>query len=1056
MHESAKRDQHARQEGQMGADMRKKTKMKVSAIFMSLCVAIGMIPQDVYAAPSTGSAKTYSLNLNKEGVLAGIGSPAGDTLWDGSRISYGSYLGKSLIWRVLDAQADEITAGKTMLLQTDKSLGNLSFDKDGTVNQDQTGLSSWKNSDLAKYLNGSGTDQFLKEFTDQEKKQIYSYNKSAGSATISGGNEFDNPGLDEKVFLLSAQEAMLADYGYGKDGARVMKGTDGTAVNWWLRSSKSNDSAKETAGLIDKDGKLVPQKVNAASGADVPEAGVAPAVYLDLSKILFTTPAGSSKPDAFSKVTEITGKQTWKLTIQTGESGLSPSLGDGSAVYEKGGVIQINHGKASLLPDAVQVSALLTDTAGQPVYYGRINSSTSAVSSQITIPADMAAGNYKLFVFAEDVNGNGSTDYAGALGNAMDVTVSDKMTPVITALPAASGITYGQTLADSTFSGGEAKAGSQIIPGSFTWKNPAAVPSVSDGNVTQYDIIFTPQDVSKYNPVTGKVTVGVAKAQNAPNTPSSAVSVAYSAAKVAQVPLPSGWSWRTEDAQKDLTAGGSVQATAVYQDSANYQNYTVLVTITRQGCTHSGGTASCTKQAVCTVCGQAYGAVDPAKHGATEVRGAKAAACAENGYSGDTYCKECGKVVTGGQSIPAIGHSYTEKVTKEPTADQEGIKTFTCSRCNHQYTAAIAKLPPHSHYYNSSKTLKYVGCVQQGEVQYICACGDSYIITTPALGHDYKSAITAKATTEKAGVKTYTCSRCGHQYTEAIPKLNGGSSGSGSTDSTGSGGSGTGGGNAITDRKPFVKGNSSISGWNDINKSIVKAAAGETLSIDMNDSLILPKKTLETIKDKDVTLLLDIGNDMKWSINGKNVTAQSLSDLNLKVTKNSNSIPSDTVTKTAGDMSTMQLSLVHEGEFGATAVLQVLVDSGKAGHYANLFYYNNTSGEMEYISSSQMDGKGVAELSMTHASEYLLVIDTAVFDGTVTEPSEPVVPDQPTQPSTPETVPDETQSPDTEDGGISLTVILIAGLVIVGVGLLVIVLLRIRKKKTEYEDEGQF
>lgn len=38
-------------------------------------------------------------------------------------------------------------------------------------------------------------------------------------------------------------------------------------------------------------------------------------------------------------------------------------------------------------------------------------------------------------------------------------------------------------------------------------------------------------------------------------------------------------------------------------------------------------------------------------------------------------------------------HTYTSKVTKEPTTDSEGVRTYTCSRCGHSYTEVIAKLP---------------------------------------------------------------------------------------------------------------------------------------------------------------------------------------------------------------------------------------------------------------------------------------------------------------------------------------------------------------------------
>ena len=42
---------------------------------------------------------------------------------------------------------------------------------------------------------------------------------------------------------------------------------------------------------------------------------------------------------------------------------------------------------------------------------------------------------------------------------------------------------------------------------------------------------------------------------------------------------------------------------------------------------------------------------------------------------------------------------------------------------------------------------------------------------TPALGHNYTSTVTKEPTTGSEGTRTYTCTRCGHSYTESIPKL---------------------------------------------------------------------------------------------------------------------------------------------------------------------------------------------------------------------------------------------------------------------------------------------
>ena len=68
---------------------------------------------------------------------------------------------------------------------------------------------------------------------------------------------------------------------------------------------------------------------------------------------------------------------------------------------------------------------------------------------------------------------------------------------------------------------------------------------------------------------------------------------------------------------------------------------------------HSGGMATCKDQAVCSVCGAAYGELNPDHHtGGTEVRGRVEATTSADGYTGDTYCKGCGIRIAAGQAVP--------------------------------------------------------------------------------------------------------------------------------------------------------------------------------------------------------------------------------------------------------------------------------------------------------------------------------------------------------------------------------------------------------------------
>ena len=92
-----------------------------------------------------------------------------------------------------------------------------------------------------------------------------------------------------------------------------------------------------------------------------------------------------------------------------------------------------------------------------------------------------------------------ASDYNTVAGT-VSVTVN-KATPMVSAWPAASAITYGQTLTSSTLSGGTAS-----VSGMFAWTTPTIVPSAGTPSES---VNFTPTDTTDYNAATGSVNLTV-------------------------------------------------------------------------------------------------------------------------------------------------------------------------------------------------------------------------------------------------------------------------------------------------------------------------------------------------------------------------------------------------------------------------------------------------------------------------------------------------------------------------------------------------------------------
>ena len=578
-----------------------------------------------------------------------------------------------------------------------------------------------------------------------------------------------------------------------------------------------------------------------------------------------------------------------------------------------------------------------------------------------------------------------SRHYAELTGTAA-ITVA-KATPVIAEKPTAGALTYGQKLSDSTLTGGKAAyqtADGTEVTGTFAWKNSSSKPTAADSQKTEYDVIFTPSDTDNYNAVDMKIILTVNKAAKAPNMPEAAMEPAHSTKKVGDIILPEGWSWQEADKDTALADGVAVTANAFYTgtDKGNYETESVSITITRSECEHKnteiinkkdatcsvegytgdtyckdcgekldtgttiekkphtvGTTATCISKAVCSVCGENFGEVDATNHVHTTVKNRKEATCTQTGYTGDTYCTDCNKLLETSKELAALGHDYKATVTKQPTTTEEGIMTYTCSKCGHSYTQPIAKI-------KSDDSNKDNGSQNQ----------------KPQSGTDN-----------------------GNQNQEPQPDT----------------GNGKDNGTSI---KPYIKDDSGKEGWDVIKPQLEEAKSGDTVTVVMNGTTVVPKDVIDSIKGKDTTLVLDMGNGLSWKIYGKDIT-DATGDIDFDVTVGADagkSIPVDVINNVTGERYSINLTLAYDGEFGFTATLTVNMESKNAGLYANLFYYNEQTGELEFISAGQIDSDGNVELVFTHASDYTIVVDTRIMsdNGQADNKSDETIPAPKTDDST--------------------------------------------------------
>ena len=229
--------------------------------------------------------------------------------------------------------------------------------------------------------------------------------------------------------------------------------------------------------------------------------------------------------------------------------------------------------------------------------------------------------------------------------------------------------------------------------------------------------------------------------------------------------------------QKDVTAHTLVKQTSETQHQVKCESCEYKT----EWEDHTGGTATCTAQAVCSVCGEAYGEL--------------AAHVADSNYKYNadghwTACATCGTPMsnqeahTGGTADcqhPAVcdvcRQPYGELDANTHTGGTRWVQTTETHQAFYLCCGAAASAEA-NHSWNDESVCSECGygCAHTGGTATCTAlavcdiCGHTYGELLP---HDYRWVIDQEATTEATGLKHEECTVCGDRRSEGteIPKL---------------------------------------------------------------------------------------------------------------------------------------------------------------------------------------------------------------------------------------------------------------------------------------------
>ena len=352
---------------------------------------------------------------------SGISSPSKLTSQKGNTYNPNSYIyfgvnskdnNKPIKWRVLDANKanDGSTAG--MFLLSEYLFRKRSFGSNNT----------WQNSSVQQWCKDFASNQ--PNFSLAEKSAMLGVAK-----TDSGGNYFNiswgesSLTADDKMFFLSVRE--LADYvgNYYQAPGLVATFEGGSSDDWWLRSPGVGNTT--SAGLVTIIGSVNIYSIKSSLAAR-------PAFNLNSNNVLFTSTAVNGKYDnaidsSFTPV-GTTNSADWKLTLKDNSRNFSASASTTKLRANESLTITYSGAKTG---NNEYVSAMIVDENDDVLYYGRIAQNSESGSATITIPSEMATGNYKLKVFSEQYNGDYKTDYGSNFEN-IDLKIREKFSEQFT------------------------------------------------------------------------------------------------------------------------------------------------------------------------------------------------------------------------------------------------------------------------------------------------------------------------------------------------------------------------------------------------------------------------------------------------------------------------------------------------------------------------------------------------------------------------------------------------------------------------------------------------
>ena len=405
----------------------KASKKSISSMILSILMLLSVIPlhsSTIYAESTKKTVMNGTENISKN-----------DSIWFGIRGKDLTDAGSEIQWRVLDTNTN--IGEDRLFLLSEKLIGATPFHNPSFPTPPSR---RWQGSDAQKWckdFSGENGNEDFKSLTAQELAAIKPTTESnpkdiAPDAPLHPVKEYALNG--DKVFFLSVGEAETY---FQTDDERIAD--DGkNPEKWWLRSPYKTLPIRVM--IVKENGGIYRAKMRE-------ELSVRPAFNLDITKVLFTSPAvGGKQSNAVGKdalkVVEDTNTTEWKLTLKDdSRKEFKLDTDNGKKVTIAGNTLTIPYKDATTGTNEY-ISAVV-EKGGSITHYGRlkaVENSNTDKNGEVTVklPSDFKENDDKLYLINEQLNGDKKTDYSSEkvevkIPTKYKITVIDGTTDKITA-----------------------------------------------------------------------------------------------------------------------------------------------------------------------------------------------------------------------------------------------------------------------------------------------------------------------------------------------------------------------------------------------------------------------------------------------------------------------------------------------------------------------------------------------------------------------------------------------------------------------------------------------